>query len=343
MSTITVSSGLAKKQKKAYFLPMITLPASPRRIVFFVYDGAQPIDVAGPLQTFETADKEVGGQTYRCSVVSHQGGPVRLEGGLSVLTEPADAWADIDTLVIPGGPGVHAARRKPEVVANIARLVARANRVCSVCTGAFLLAQAGVLDALDAATHWRSCAALAREFPRVRVRPDPIWIQQGRIWTSAGVTAGIDVSLALVEADLGNTVAARTARILVVYMRRAGGQEQFSTPLALQSAEGFDGLFAWLDKHLHQAINVGDLAAQANMSPRTFARRFSEKLGMTPAKVIEGLRVERAQSLLSTTTLPLSQIARRAGFGREARLREVFERRLQVSPAQWRARFATTG
>ncbi|WP_347557432.1 helix-turn-helix domain-containing protein [Robbsia sp. KACC 23696] len=322
---------------------MTTSPPTPRHIAIFVYAGAQPIDIAGPLQTFETANKEAGGEAYRCSVLSQHGGPIRLEGGLTVMTETAADDCVIDTLLIPGGPGVHPARLAPEIVLNIAQLAQRAQRVCSVCTGAYLLAQAGLLDDLDIATHWRSCAALAKEFPRVRVKPDPIWIRQGRIWTSAGVTAGIDLSLAMVESDLGSAVAARTARLLVVYMRRPGGQEQFSMPLAMQAADSFGPLFDWLDANLHRSIKVDDLAEQANMSPRTFARRFNEKLGMTPAKAIEGLRLERAQSLLSTTSLSLSEIARRTGFGRETRLREVFERRLTLGPSQWRARFTATG
>ena len=203
-----------------------------------------------------------------------------------------------------------------------------------------LLAQAGLLDGLNAATHWRSCAALAKEFPNVSVQPDPIWIKQDRVWTSAGVTAGIDLSLALVETDLGSALAAKTARRLVVYMRRAGGQDQFSTPLALQTADGFGPLFDWLDQNLHKPVKVTDLADQANMSARSFARHFTEKLGITPAKAVEGLRLERAQSLLSTTTLSLSDIARRTGFGREERLREVFERCFSIGPTQWRARFS---
>jgi transcriptional regulator GlxA family with amidase domain len=313
-------------------------PSLPRRIVILVFDGAQPIDVSGPLQTFETASEEAMGERYRCSVISDDGGPRRLQGGMTVLTEPPPGER-FDTLVIPGGPGVQAARQSPEIIRLIGELAARAERVCSVCTGAFLLAEAGLLAGRKAATHWRACAALAREFPSVQVQPDPIWVRDGRIWTSAGVTAGIDLALAMVEADFGSALAARAARRLVVYMRRSGGQAQFSTPLALQTADGFGTLFDWLGKNLHRPLKVNDLADEAGLSPRTFIRHFTEKTGMPPGKALQGLRLERAQSLLTSTTYSLSEVARRSGFGREERLRNAFVRQFSIGPAQWRQRF----
>ncbi|CAB3809825.1 GlxA family transcriptional regulator [Paraburkholderia fynbosensis] len=311
----------------------------PRRIVIFVYEGAQPIDVSGPLQTFDTASEEAMGNCYRCSIVSVGGSPIRLQSGMTVLTEPLPKGARFDTLVIPGGPGVHAARKSPEIVLQVKKLAERAERVCSVCTGAFLLAQAGLLEGRNAATHWRACAELSREFPGVQVQPDPIWVRDDRIWTSAGVTAGIDLALAMVEADLGSALATRTARRLVVYMRRSGGQAQFSTPLALQTADSFGPLFDWINKNLHKSLKVTDLADEAGMSPRTFIRHFTEKMGMTPGKALEGLRLERAQSLLTATTLSLSEVARRTGFGREERLRNAFVRNFAIGPTQWRYRF----
>ncbi|MGF6774038.1 transcriptional regulator GlxA family with amidase domain [Paraburkholderia sp. GAS199] len=324
---------------------MTQLPQSrpvTRRVLIFVYEGAQPIDVSGPLQTFDTAGELAIGERYECRVVSSEGGAVRLQSGLTVLTQSPPARARFDTLVIPGGPGVHAARRSPDIVRQVADLARRAERVCSVCTGAFLLAQTGLLNGRKAATHWRACAALSREFPEVHVQPDPIWVQDGRVWTSAGVTAGIDLALAMVEADLGSAVAAQIARRLVVYMRRAGGQAQFSTPLALQSADSFGPLFDWLDRNLHRSLKVTDLADEAGMSPRTFIRHFTDRIGMTPGKALEGLRLERAQSLLSGTSMSLSEVARRAGFGREERLRNAFVRQFAVGPAQWRQSFGET-
>ncbi|WP_414449698.1 GlxA family transcriptional regulator [Burkholderia sp. 22PA0099] len=319
-------------------MPALASPP-PRRIVIFVFDGAQPIDVSGPLQTFDTASEEAMVERYRCSVVSEDGGPRRLQGGMTVLTEPPPDGR-FDTLVIPGGPGVHAARKSPEIVRQVRALAERAERVCSVCTGAFLLAEAGLLAGRKAATHWRACAALAREFPSVEVQPDPIWVRDGRVWTSAGVTAGIDLALAMVEADFGNALAALAARRLVVYMRRSGGQAQFSTPLALQTADGFGTLFDWLGKNLHRPLKVTDLADEAGMSPRTFIRHFTEKIGMPPGKALQGLRLERAQSLLTSTTYSLSEVARRTGFGREERLRNAFVRQFAIGPTQWRQRFS---
>jgi transcriptional regulator GlxA family with amidase domain len=331
---------LAKKTEVAYFLPMTEFSQlSPRHIVIFVYEGAQPIDVSGPLQTFDTASEEAAGNYYRCSIVSVDGGPVRLQSGMTVLTDPLPKAVRFDTLVIPGGPGVHATRKSPEVVRRVRHLAEHAERVCSVCTGAFLLAQAGLLEGRKAATHWRACAELSREFPGIEVQPDPIWVKDGRIWTSAGVTAGIDLALAVVETDLGSVLATRTARRLVVYMQRSGGQAQFSMPLALQTADQFGPLFDWLNKNLHKTLKVTDLADEAGMSPRTFIRHFTDKMGTTPAKALEGLRLERAQSLLTATTLSLSEVARRTGFGREERLRNAFVRQFAIGPAQWRQRF----
>lgn len=313
---------------------------TPRHIVIFVYEGAQPIDVSGPLQAFDTASEEATGACYRCTIASVDGGPVRLQSGMTVLTERLADSERFNTLLIPGGPGVHAARKSSGMVRYVKALAERAERVCSVCTGAFLLAQTGLLEGRKAATHWRACAELSKEFPGIQVQPDPIWVRDERIWTSAGVTAGIDLALAMVEADLGNALATRTARRMVVYMRRSGGQAQFSTPLALQNANSFGPLFDWLDKNLHKSIKVTDLADEAGMSPRSFIRHFTEKIGMTPGKALEGLRLERAQSLLTATTLSLSEVARRTGFGREERLRNAFVRQFAIGPAQWRERFS---
>ncbi|WP_231950242.1 GlxA family transcriptional regulator [Paraburkholderia caribensis] len=333
-------SGVAKKTELAYFLPMAKIAnRMSRRIVVFVYEGAQPIDVSGPLQTFDTASEEASGNDYRCCVVSVDGGPVRLQSGMTVLAEPLPKGARFDTLVIPGGPGVHAARKSLEIVRHVRELAKLADRVCSVCTGAFLLAQAGLLEGRKATTHWRACATLSREFPGVQVQPDPIWVRDEQIWTSAGVTAGIDLALAMVEADFGSALATRTARRLVVYMHRSGGQAQFSTPLALQTADSFGPLFDWLDKNLHRSLKITDLADEVGMSPRTFMRHFTDKIGMTPGKALEGLRLERAQSLLTTTTFSIAEVARRAGFGREERLRNAFVRRFSIGPTQWRQRF----
>jgi transcriptional regulator GlxA family with amidase domain len=316
-----------------------------RRVTILAYPGAQPIDIAGPLQAFVTADEEVGGGAYRVETLALPlalagAGAVMLSGGLPILAASAPPRAAPDTLLVPGGPGVHAARRDAAAIATLRRLAARSRRICSVCTGAFLLAEAGLLDGREAATHWRACGRLAAEFPAVRVRPDPIWLSDGPVWTSAGVTAGIDLALALVEEDLGTAVALRVARRLVVYMRRPGGQAQFSTPLAVQAADGFAPLLDWVAANLHRPLPAEELARQAGMSPRSFHRHFLARTGETPARAIERMRLEQARALMETTAAPLGEVARRSGFGREERLRRAFARSFGVAPAEWRQRFA---
>ena len=215
-----------------------------------------------------------------------------------------------------------------------------ARRVASVCTGAFLLAAAGVLDGRRAATHWKTCAELAQRFPAVRVEPDPIFICDGSVWTSAGVTAGIDLALALVEEDLGRSVALAVARYLVVFLKRPGGQAQFSEALALQAAEDkFGPLHEWINGHLASSLSLSVLAGEAGMSERSFSRRYAEATGQTPARAIERLRVEAARRLLSESRLPVKRIAERCGFGSEETMRRSFSRLLTVTPQEYRARF----
>ncbi len=223
------------------------------------------------------------------------------------------------------------------------RLAARrCRRVCSVCTGAFLLARAGLLDGRRATTHWAACAALARNYPSIEVDPDPIFVRDGNVYTSAGVTAGIDLALALVEEDLGRQAALDVARSLVLFVRRPGGQAQFSAGLAGQAAQrpGVRELQEWIADHLDGDLSVGALAERSFMSPRNFARVFAKEVGMTPAAYVEALRLERARVLLETTDLLLEEIAARCGFGTVETLRRTFGRRLHVSPSDYRDRFA---
>jgi transcriptional regulator GlxA family with amidase domain len=328
--------GLAERTNKAHILP-----TSMRRseVLILAYDGAQPIDIAGPLQALATANEEAGREAYRVRVAALRGAALHLAGGLRVLAEKPPRR--IDTLLLPGGPGVHAARRDPSQVAAVRKLARRARRVCSVCTGAFLLAEAGLLKDRKAVTHWRSCARLADEYPNVRVLADPIWVRDGQIWTSAGVTAGIDLTLALIEEDLGAPVALQVARRLVVYMRRPGGQAQHSAPLALQSADAFGPLMDWIVANLHKTLTVEQLADQSGMAARSFHRHFLARTRMTPAKAVERLRLDQARTLIETTKLSLGTIAARVGFGSEERLRRSFYRALRVAPNQYRQRFQT--
>jgi transcriptional regulator GlxA family with amidase domain len=243
--------------------------------------------------------------------------------------------------MVAGGQGVEAAAADPVLLDWVRQRAGRARRVASVCTGAFLLAAAGVLDGRRAATHWSFCADLARRYPAVRVEPDPIFVRDGPVWTSAGVTSGIDLALALVEEDLGRTMALAVARYLVVFLKRAGGQAQFSTALSLQAADDrFGALHAWIGAHLTHDLSLPVLAGQAGMSERSFSRHYAETTGLTPARAVERLRVEAARQLLSESRLPVKRVAQRCGFGSEETMRRSFLRLLEVTPQDYRARFS---
>jgi transcriptional regulator GlxA family with amidase domain len=239
---------------------------------------------------------------------------------------------------------VRRASEDAALVAWLQETAARTRRVCSVCTGAFLLARAGLLDGRSATTHWSACAALARRYPRVRVASEPIFVRDGNVYTSAGVTAGIDLSLALVEEDVGRETSLRIARELVLFIRRGGAQAQFSVGLAGQEAQraSLRALQEWMAANLDDDLSVPALAERAFMSPRNFARVFTRETGSTPAAYVERLRIERARTLLETTDLQLAEVARRCGFGTVETLRRGFARRLHVSPSDYRDRFATT-
>ena len=324
-----------------------------RLIVVPAFEHVQLLDVSGPVQTFASANEivtESGGDApYRIAVVSRRGGPVCTSSGLPLLSQPAGrviGTAQIDTLIIPGGPGVHEALKDKHTVAWVRRQSANARRVASVCTGAFLLAETGLLDGRRATTHWKWCERLQERHPDVRVEHDPIYVTDGKIWTSAGVTAGIDLALALVEADLGRSIAMRVARQLVVFLNRPGGQSQFSAPLEAQvaAADGnapnhFAPLHGWIAGHLASDLRVERLAEQARMSPRTFARVYAGTMGITPARMVEKIRVEAVRRILEETDMPIKRVAAECGFGQEERLRRAFARQVGTTPAEYRARF----
>jgi transcriptional regulator GlxA family with amidase domain len=230
----------------------------------------------------------------------------------------------------------------PRLVAWIAKRAPRVRRLCSVCTGAFLLAAAGRLDGRRVATHWDWAARLEKLHPAIRVDADPIFIQDGSVWTSAGVSAGIDLTLALIEEDHGHRVAIETARQLVMFIKRSGGQSQFSVPLAAQSDEGgrFADLHVWIAAHIDEDLNIERLAEQAGMAPRTFARAYAETHDRTPAKAVEAIRIEAACRALEETKLPLKTIASRTGYANEQGLRRAFQRQLGANPIQYRERFS---
>jgi transcriptional regulator GlxA family with amidase domain len=247
----------------------------------------------------------------------------------------------LDTLIVAGGFGVDAACENIALIRWIRARAAAARRIASVCSGAFLLAATGLLDGRRAVTHWRRCAEFARRFPAVHLEPDPIFVRDGNIWTSAGVTAGIDLALALVEADFGRGLALAVARQLVVFLKRPGGQAQFSTALALQHGDGrFERLHAWITDNLAGNLSVASLADAASMSERSFVRHYRRATGMTPARAIERMRVEAARRELEQGR-SVKSIAARCGFGSEETMRRTFLRLLGATPQAYRERFST--
>jgi transcriptional regulator GlxA family with amidase domain len=273
--------------------------------------------------------------------VAQGGDRVEASGGVELAVHPLSAVdAALDTLVIAGGEGVAAAATDTALIDWVRERAKQSRRTASVCTGAFLLAASGMLDGRRAVTHWAFCAELARRFPAIRVEPDPIFIQDGPVWTSAGVTSGIDLALALVEEDLGRAAALAVARYLVVFLKRPGGQAQFSEFLSLQTTdERFGALHDWISNHLGGDLSLPVLARQAGMSERSFSRHYAEATGQTPARAIERLRVQGARHLLSETRLPVKRISQRCGFGSEETMRRSFLRVLDTTPQDYRARF----
>jgi transcriptional regulator GlxA family with amidase domain len=261
-----------------------------------------------------------------------------LRLGVTPLPEPPPAH---DTLLVAGGSGARAAVDDPGVVDWIGRASRRAKRTVSVCTGAYLLAAAGLLDEREATTHWRHCDDLAQRYSTVRVDPDPVFVRDGDLWTSAGVTAGMDLALALVEEDLGPEVALAVARQLVVFLKRPGGQSQFSSALSAQQAArpALRELQAWIAGHLDEDLSVPVLADRAHMSERSFARAFRREVGQTPGAYVEALRVEQARALLESGAPSLDAVAQSTGFASAEVLRRAFHRRIGVSPAEYRERF----
>jgi len=313
-----------------------------RRVVIAVFPRVQTLDVFGPAEVFSTATQLNGGDDYEVEVVSARPGPLPTS---SVALHPDltldECRGPIDTLLVAGGRGVDDATRDERLVAWLTAAAKRSRRVTSVCTGAFLLARAGLLDGRRATTHWASCRELSRRHPEVEVETDPIFVRDGNVITSAGVTAGMDLALSLVEEDLGRELALETARWLVLFLKRPGGQAQFSAQLAAQMAdrEPLRDLQHWLPDHLGEDLSVPSLARRACMSERNFARAFRDETGMTPAAYVEVARVESARIALETGDLPVETIAHQAGFGTVETMRRAFRRRVGVSPAGYRGRF----
>ena len=295
-----------------------------RRVVIVVFDRLQSLDLTGPMEVFHGAeralDRRVGStQGYEVVVATLDGAPLRTSSGLAIVPDVAleAIGTPIDTLLVVGGDGVRQALTDPALVAEVQRLAAGSRRVTSVCTGAFLLAEAGLLDGRRATTHWSRCVELAERYPDVLVEPDPIFTRDGNVFTSAGVTAGMDLALALVEDDLGRAVALTIARWLVLFLRRPGNQAQFSAQLSGQMADRDEvrQIQEWIADHPHGDCTVDALARRAAMSPRHLARTFTDQVGVTPARYVEQVRLEIARRRLEESAEPIERIAAACGFG----------------------------
>lgn len=319
----------------------------PRRVAVVAYDGAHSLDVAGPLEVFSAADELLrygGRRGYEVGVATLDGATIRSESGLDLgarwsLTALGRTEPLPHTVLVAGGRGSRTVCDDPALVGEVARLVAACDRSGSVCTGAFVLAAAGVLDGRRATTHWAWAEQLATTHPAVDVAPDDIYTRDGDVWTSAGVTAGMDLALALVAEDHDDETARQVSQWLVMYLRRSGGQSQFSAPVTAATARR-DEIRRVQDRvAANPAADcaVAEMARVASMSPRHFARVFREQVGMTPARYVESCRIDLARSLLETTDLTVAEVARRSGLGDASTLHRAFDRHLSVSPAAYRA------
>ena len=319
----------------------------PRRVVIVAYEGVQSLDVVGPAEVFSGASRlaRASGRDvpYSVEVVAHGGGVVRAGSGIRLEPDCSTraCRGPIDTLVVAGGMGADQAAEDASLVRWVGAAAGRSRRVASVCTGAFVLAAAGLLDGRRATTHWASCDELSRRHPKVEVDPDSIYVRDGELWTSAGVTSGMDLALAMVEEDVGHEAVLEVARWLVVFVQRPGGQSQFSSHLSAQRAdrEPLRELQSWIADNLDADLRVEALAERAHMSPRNFARAFRREVGLTPAAYVEAVRVERAKQRLERGSAPVESVARDCGFGTAETMRRAFGRRVGVAPADYRARF----
>ena len=330
--------------------------SGPRRILMLGYDGAQILDVTGPLQTFATAasvhhpplsEGTAPPTLYQVELAAEKAGPIVTSSGLKLIAErsfdsyDAAELSEIDTLMVAGGVGSRNARQQQSLIAFLTRAARYPRRVASICTGAFLLAHAGLLSGLRVATHWQWADKLGRDFPALETDGDALFVRQGRIWTSAGVTAGMDMTLAMIEEDCGRKAALEVARQQVMYMARPGGQSQFSAQLLAQSAGGgrLGPLIQWMADTPHASMRVCDLADRAAMSERTLARLFVAETGVTPAHFVERLRVDAARRALEERTQPIETIAGACGFSSAGQMRRAFLRQLNITPKNYRRHF----
>ncbi|MEW2521695.1 GlxA family transcriptional regulator [Actinacidiphila alni] len=323
--------------------------SAPRRVVIMLFDGVDLLDVTGPPEVFALARRERPGAAYYQVVLAAASlDPVTTGAGVRILpdtTFESAAERGIDTLVVPGAVEIDDERRvralvDPELVAWVRTLAGRTHRIASVCVGAHLLAAAGLLDGKRATTHWSTARQLTVEHPEVTVDADPVFIRDGRVWTGAGISACLDLSLALIADDLGEAVALRVARQLVMYLKRPGGQSQFSVPLEqVSTSRRMEDLRHHVLRHIDRPLTVAELAAYAHVSDRHLTRLFTTELGMTPRAYIESIRVEKARHELESSDATLDRIATACGFGTTDTLVRAFHRRLNTTPTEYRRRF----
>ena len=314
------------------------------RIAALAFPGVQLLDVVGPLDVFHEAQRLLGREVYQLDILALAPGPLRGSSGVQLLpTATIDQeQSPIDTLLVAGSPEIRRSlAEQPQVTQWLQQQASEVRRLGSVCTGAFALAAAGLLDGHKATTHWNSTASLAADYPAIAVDPDAIYIRDGRLYTSAGVTAGMDLALALVEEDLGRELALRVARELVMFLKRPGGQSQFSTHLAAQTSERslIRDSQRWIVDNISADLSLDQLAKRASMSTRNFSRIFKKETQTTPADFVEATRIETARRMLEESPLPLKRVADVCGFGDMNNLRRTFLRRLGVNPSDYRRRF----
>ena len=320
----------------------------PHLIVLILTPQSEMLDITGPLQAFhEARNQKDGTPAYRMVLASSHGGPIITDTGIPLDTIPiADLDpAKIHTLIAAGSDEALDALKDDRLIGWLKTHCPQIPRIGSVCIGAFILGAAGILDGRTCVTHWRWCPQLQDMFPQSRVVPDPIFVHDGPIWTSAGVTTGIDMAIAMIEQDLGRDAALAVARSLIVFIRRPGGQSQFSLPLEHQASDStgrFDALHGWMAQNLETRLSVEDLAKQAHMSPRNFSRIYARETGTGPAHALEKMRMDAARDYLETTHNTIAHIAVLCGFGDDERMRRCFIKHLSVAPGAYRARFTTS-
>jgi transcriptional regulator GlxA family with amidase domain len=315
-----------------------------KRIGFIGYDNITALDMIAPLEAFGTANTFVEGRShsYELIVMSASGKSFRSELGVTIC--PSVAFKDapsLDTILVPGGAGLRDPKIAKPVVSFLKARARSTRRLASVCTGLEALAQAGLMNGRRATTHWRFAAAIAKKFPRLLIDSDDIYQQDGKYYSSAGITAGIDLSLSLISDDLGERIAMAVARELVVYLKRSGGQAQFSEPLQFQtqSSDGFSDLAAWMLRNLNKELSVEILAARVNLGARHFSRRFKSVFGLPPAEYVERLRLDEARKLLPTRRQTVDNVAALVGYSSADSFRRAFERRFGVAPSVYEKRF----